>query len=96
MIRHIVWWTLKPDQTSRASAIQEASKSLKEIAAARSVDVSTHILAGTTTPCQVVLVSTHDSEKALEDYKKDPIHLKFAELITEAAQSRNCIDYELM
>lgn len=96
MIRHMVWWTLKPECADQAQAIQKASETLKSISAARSVDVSTRILSGTTLPCQVVLVSTHAGEKELDEYKKDPAHVKFAQLITEAANSRNCIDYEIM
>ncbi|MBD5641863.1 MAG: Dabb family protein [Desulfovibrio sp.] len=96
MIRHIVWWTLKPDCVNQAEAIQTASSSLKSLPSVRSVDVSIRILAGSTVPCQVILVSTHDGEQALEEYKKDPVHVKFAQMITAAAQSRSCIDYELM
>lgn len=96
MLRHIVWWTLKPDCAHKAVEIQEASASLKTIATVSSVDVSIRILPGTTMPCQVILVSTHDGAQALEEYKQDPVHVKFAKLITAAAESRNCIDYEIM
>lgn len=100
MIRHIVWWTLKPEANGKSSQenaqlIQRASKTLHGISAARSVDVSTKIQVGTTVPCQLILVSTHDGIKELDEYKKDPVHQKFAELITAAADSRNCIDYEI-
>lgn len=100
MIRHIVWWTLKPAAEGKtaednARQIQEASATLGGIATARSVDVSTKIQVGTTVPCQLVLVSTHDSLAALEAYKNDPIHVKFAALIAKASDSRNCIDYEI-
>lgn len=96
MIRHIVWWTLKPEGAhENAIRIQQASASLRGIAAARSVDVSTRIQAGTTVPCQVVLVSTHDDLARLDEYKKDPLHVKFAELISQCSLTRNCIDYEL-
>lgn len=100
MIRHIVWWTLKPeangkDAAANAKIISESWKELRSIASCRSVDVSVKIKAGTTVPCQVVLVSTHDGEKELDAYKKDPVHVKFAEQITAVAASRNCIDYEI-
>lgn len=96
MLRHIVWWTLKPGCEGQAEAIQKASASLKSIGPVRDVDVSTRILPGTTVQCQVILVSTHDGEQALEEYKRDPIHVQFAQLITAAAESRSCIDYEIM
>lgn len=100
MIRHIVWWTLKPEALGRNAAenariVIESSKCLLNIAAARSVDVSAKIQQGTTVPCSVVLVSTHDGPAALDAYKKDPVHVKFAELITAVSDSRNCIDYEI-
>lgn len=100
MIRHIVWWTLKPEANGNkaeinAALIQKESAILHGIPSARSVDVSSKIENSTTVPCQVVLVSTHDSMKELDAYKADPAHIKFAKLITEVSESRNCIDYEI-
>lgn len=100
MIRHIVWWTLKKEAQGKTAAenawqVVQASAMLKGIASARSVDVSGKIEPGTTVPCQIVLVSTHDNSESLDAYKKDPVHVKFAELITAVSDSRNCIDYEI-
>lgn len=100
MIRHIVWWTLKPAADGKSASeiartVQLASAPLREISSVRSVDVSAKIEPSSTVPCQVILVSTHDSMADLEAYKKDPVHMRFAQLITAVAASRSCIDYEL-
>lgn len=96
MLQHIVWWTLKPGLENRASEIQKASECLKTIEAAKSVYVTNKILSGTTVACQIVLVSTHEDEAALEAYKSNPTHVEFAKLVTEAAASRTCIDCYIM
>lgn len=98
MIRHIVWWTLKETANGKtaaenATSIVEASPLLKGIPSVESVDVSAEILPTSTVPCQVILVSSHADAKALEEYKKDPVHVRFAQIVTAVSESRNCIDY---
>lgn len=98
MIRHIVWWTLKEHSHGRSAVenarhIQEASAMLYGMPELISVEVSAKVQPSTTVPAQVVLFSTHKDMEALESYKNNPVHLKFAEMVTELSNSRNCIDY---
>lgn len=100
MIRHIVWWTLKPEAMGKkahenAIEAKEQSKMLHGIAFAQSIEVSITIEPSTTVPAQVVLMSAHADMAALNAYKNDPAHVKFAELITAISDSRNCIDYQV-
>lgn len=98
MIRHIVWWTLKEHSHGRSAAenawhIQQASAMLHGMPEVISVEVSAKVQPSSTVPAQVVLFSTHNNMEALEAYKNNPVHLKFAEMVTELSLTRNCIDY---
>lgn len=98
MIRHIVWWTLKPHAEGRTAAenalrIEEASAMLHGMPNVLSVEVSAKVQPSSTVPAQVVLMSSHEDVAAMEAYKADPVHLKFAALISVVCESRNCIDY---
>lgn len=101
MIRHIVWWTLKKEADGRSAEengkhLEDASAVLHGIPGVESVEVSAQIQPSSTVPAQVVLTSTHEDMAALEAYKNDPVHIKFAQLITSLSDSRNCIDYEMV
>lgn len=101
MIRHIVWWTLKPQvngQTAADSAyfILNASAELQNCPDATHIEVSAKVEPTTTVPCMVVLLASFTNMEKFEAYKKDPIHLRFAKMVEERADSRNCIDYTLL
>lgn len=98
MIRHIVWWTLKKDALGKSDAenikfLMESSKSLKDIPSALSVEFSTDIQATTNVPCQLALTTTHESPEKLDEYQRDPVHVKFAEGLKARVDSRKCIDF---
>lgn len=99
MIRHIVWWTLKPEAMGCTAA--ENAKKVKEMGDAlmgavptlRSLEISIDVQAGTTVPAQVVLSSTHDDLAGLKAYAVHPRHLALVDLIKTVTDSRQAIDY---
>lgn len=98
MIRHIVWWTLKKEALGKSESenikyLLEAAKSLKNIPSALSVEISANIAETTNVPCQLVLSTTHESLEKLEEYQRDPVHVKFAEALKARVDSRKCIDF---
>ena len=99
MIRHIVWWTLKPEAegrsaTENAKRIKESLENLRgQIAELKSIEVSVDILPSTTVPLQVVLNSTHDDPAGLKAYAEHPKHQAVLPLIRAATESRQAIDY---
>lgn len=101
MIRHIVWWTLKPhtgEQTAddNANFILNASAELQGGPHAESVEVSAKVQSSTTVPAKVVLQATFKDKAAMQAYLDDPVHKRFADMVAERATSRNCIDYEVL
>lgn len=101
MIRHIVWWTLKPEAEGRSAA--ENAKLIKEqglallskVDSLKSIEISYELQPTTTMPVHLVLVSTHDDMAGLKAYAEHPEHLKLGTLIKAAADSRQAIDYAI-
>ena len=90
MVRHIVWWTLKPEAEGRTAA--ENAKLIKQrlealmgqIPSLKSLEVSYDFLPTCTMPVNVILMTTHD----------DPAHVAVGkELIKLVTESRQAIDY---
>ena len=97
MVRHIVWWTIKPEAAGKKAEeniafLLDAAKILNNVESALSVEISSNIH-NATLPCQLILTTTHQSLDKLDEYQKDPIHVKFAENLKLMAASRNCIDF---
>ena len=65
MIRHIVWWTLKPEAEGRSAAenaelMKKAARGLiGKIPGLLSLDISGTVLGTSTMPAELVLHSTH-------------------------------------
>lgn len=102
MLRHIVWWTLKPEAMGRSAAQNAAVlKSIAErfiefnIPGLHSVEVSTFPLPTSTVPAEVVLFSSHDDEAALQVYAAHPEHQKLAAILKEVSTSRQAVDYAI-
>lgn len=100
MIRHVVWWTLKPEALGRdaaqnAAIIKSVAEKLIEfdIPGLKSVEVSNQPLASCTLPVHVVLFSSHDDEASLKIYADHPEHQKLAAILKEASASRQAVDY---
>lgn len=99
MIKHIVWWTLK-DEAEGATAAENASKMVEmlralsgRIPALKSLDVSMELLASTTEPCQVILLSTHDDAEGLKAYAEHPEHMACVGFIKQVVATRKAIDF---
>ncbi len=100
MLRHLVWWTLKPEAAGRTAAenaalIKETAEKLIDcnIPGLRSIELSTRPLPGCTLPADILLFSTHEDEAALKIYAEHPEHLKLAAILKEATSSRQAMDY---
>lgn len=101
MIRHIVWWTLKPEAFGRSAAenaaiIIERGEALRgKIPGMHSLEISHTFLGSTTVDVQVVLCTTHDDEAALKVYGEHPLHKEFGELIGACRATRQALDYKI-
>lgn len=101
MLRHMVWWKLKP-QTGEFSAMDNADR-LKEMGEAMngkipgllSVEVSYHIKPSSTVEAELVLLSTHPDEAALQAYAAHPIHQEFLKAIVACTEGRQALDFEV-
>ena len=98
MIRHIVWWTLKREpqgQTAEDNAnfLLNASAELHGNPNIKSLEVAAKVEPSSTVPAQLVLTCLFEDLAAFEAYKNDPVHQRFAKLVEERAESRNCIDF---
>ena len=93
MVRHIVWWTLKPEAEGRTAA--ENAKLIKQrlealmgqIPSLKSLEVSYDFLPTCT-------MTTHDDAEGLKAYAEHPAHVAVGkELIKLVTESRQAIDY---
>ena len=88
MVRHIVWWTLKPEAEGRTAA--ENAKLIKQrlealmgqIPSLKSLEVSYDFLPTCTMPVNVILMTEHPAHVAVGK-----------ELIKLVTESRQAIDY---
>ncbi len=99
MIRHIVWWTLKPEAEGRTAAenallIKQRIEALRgRIPGLVSIEVAVEFLASSTLPVQVLLTSVHESAEALGIYASHPSHVAIGqELVSRVTTSRQAID----
>lgn len=98
MIRHIVWWTMKSHTAGQTAAdnanfLLEASAELHGNANVKSLEVAAKIEPTSTVKAELVLTCLFDDLAALEAYKADPVHQRFAKLVEERTETRNCLDF---
>lgn len=99
MIRHLVWWTLKPEAMGCTAAEnaqkikQHGDALLGQIPSLKFLEISLDIQPSTTMPAQVILHSTHVDMAGLKAYAEHPLHLELVELIKATTDSRQAIDY---
>lgn len=101
MLRHIVWWTLKPHTENHSEAeniffIHSASAELQSNPYATQIEVSAKVEPTSTVPAQVVLLATFENADKLAAFQKDPVTQRFLKMVEERAASKNCIDYEVL
>lgn len=96
MIRHVVLWNLSspdPEQRRRdLDGIQERLTALVGIVPGlRSVSVAPD-LGSSNGNWDVMLLSEHDDEAALQAYQEHPAHLETAAFIRSVVRERACVD----
>ena len=99
MIKHIVWWTLKPEADGHtaqenAARIKKMGEALNgRIPGLLSLEITSTFLPSTTVAPQLLLFSAHPDEAALKAYAQHPLHLELGALIKACTASREAIDY---
>ena len=101
MVRHIVWWTLKPEAEGRTAAEKTPSSSKQRLEALMGQIPSLSPLKcpmtsspTCTMPVNVILMTTHDDAEGLKAYAEHPAHVAVGkELIKLVTESRQAIDY---
>lgn len=98
MVRHIVWWTLKPHAVGRTADenvmhIQKASAMLHGYPTVHVIEVSNKVQPSTTVPAKVVLCSSHDNMDDFQAFTGSDVYKQFMDMVGELADSVQCIDY---
>ena len=97
MVNHVVMWTFRQDvpeaERRRVAAGMAAGMASlgKRVPGICSLRVVAEPLG--TSNCDILLVSSFDSEKTLADYQRDPEHIALKEKYMPAFASRSCMDY---
>ena len=99
MIRHIVMWKLAATEDSeRAMVTREIIRLLEGLPAVvpglTSLEITTD-LGEDDSNFDLVLVSEHVSQRALEEYRDHPAHRAAAQWIREHVTARACVDSAL-
>lgn len=99
MLRHIVWWTFKPEAEGRTGAENAADMKQKcealmgKIPSLKSIELSLEFESTTTQPIQLILNSTHEDMAGLKAYAEHPEHLPVVAFGKSVTASRQAIDY---
>lgn len=100
MIKHIVFWKLKPeangqDALANAQVIKQKLEDLNgKIEGCLKIEVGFDFLHSAES-ADVVLYSEFESKEALEYYANHPLHKAVMPFIAEARSERRVVDYEL-
>ncbi len=101
MIRHIVWWRLKPKAEGRSAAengarIKERGEGLMgKIPGLTAIEISCAIKESATVDAELVLFSTHPSMEDLKAYTVHPLHQELVKIIQACTEGRQALDYEI-
>jgi len=99
MIRHIVWWTFKPEAEGHTGAenaltMKKACEALMgKIPSLKSIEVSVDFESTSTMPVALILNSTHDDMDGLKAYASHQEHLPVIEFSKMTTATRQAIDY---
>jgi hypothetical protein len=100
MIKHIVMWTIREGETSRAkfermAEVKTRLLQLKDkIECIISLNVFFNAPSAPDNNFDVILVSEFNSWSDLDAYQKHPAHLEVAEYIKNVRMERAALDYE--
>ncbi|MGC4089224.1 MAG: Dabb family protein [Polyangiaceae bacterium] len=100
MIRHVVMWKLRgpspAEKREQAARVRRALENLRgKIPGMTSLEVGVGAFQDNEQHADVVLVTSHDSWQALDEYQKHPAHQAVAQLIGELRVERRVLDFEL-
>ncbi|MBE7042017.1 MAG: Dabb family protein [Ruminococcaceae bacterium] len=92
MICHVVMWKLKENNPELALNMKKELEALKgKIPGLESIQVGID-----KNPENVVLISTHSSWEALDEYAKHPLHVSVADTyVRPFTASRQAVNYEM-
>lgn len=101
MLRHIVWWTMKPNTNNQSAAeniyfLHQASAELQNNPHTMGIEVSAKVDETSTVPAQLVMLATFENVDKKIAFENDPIIQRFLKLVEERAASKNIIDYEVL
>lgn len=96
MVRHIVMWTLNPDQKPNADKIAaELSQKFKALVGVidglKEVEFGKNYNGGR---LDLVLNCVFDSRRAQDAYQTHPAHVAIKNVVHSLVCARECIDYE--
>lgn len=97
MVTHIVMWSFREEMTAEEK--KEAAKKMKEgleglmgkVPGMLSSRVYTEVLPSSTH--DIILTSTFESEKALNEYQTHPEHRKVKTYVHTVVSKRSCMDF---
>lgn len=100
MIKHVVWWTLKPEAegcTAQENALKLKAMldKLATLPCVDSLKTVVEVLPSSTEDVDILLVSTHASVDALRDYAAHHEHADVADFVRKVVKSRKAIDFEI-
>ncbi|MEG2171816.1 MAG: Dabb family protein [Desulfovibrionaceae bacterium] len=100
MIKHLVWWTLKP-QAEGNSARENALKlqgmlnALKDLDCVQSLETVVDVMPSSTEDVHLLLCSTHATLAQLKEYAAHPDHIEVADFMRKVVANRKAIDYDI-
>lgn len=100
MIKHIVWWTLKPQAegcTARENALKLKAMldKLEGLDCVDSLKTVVDVLPSSTEDVDILLVSTHVTAGDLKAYAAHHEHAEVADFVRKVVQTRKAIDFEI-
>jgi len=104
MVRHVVFWKLKPEADGRSAEengkllAEKALSLLGQVPGLLDMEISFRILSTSGLEgdrIDVALMSTHEDAQALEVYATHPLHQPIIEWAGNIMASRHAVNYEL-
>lgn len=100
MIQHVVMWKMRgpsvEEKREQAERVRAALVALQgKIPGMSELRVGLSASGGSEEVSDVVLITTHEDWRALEEYQKHPDHQAVAKIIGELRVERRVVDFEL-
>lgn len=100
LIKHIILWTFNTDfnEAEKGIIVENAKKELEDLPNQIDglIDLKVHINKLPSSNADMMLESTFTDESALNEYQKNPIHIKIADrFVRPFIDSRLCFDFKV-